>query len=203
MTDPRVIQQIIVNLLSNAIKFTPCGSVKLALNYVPDTGTLQLDVTDTGIGIAEEDLHRIFEDFISLDSSYERRTSGTGLGLGIVQRFVNTMGGKITCASTLGEGTHFHVELPMVEASPEQLPKPEGQQPFESTQHKQHLLVVDDNEINRDLLGAMLERLGHEVSYAIGGQQEIDMAAETQFDAILMDVSMPEISGTQATRQIR
>ena len=203
MTDPPGIQQIIVNLLSNAIKFTPGGAVKLALNYVPDTGTLHLDVTDTGIGIAEEDLHRIFEDFISLDSSYARRTSGTGLGLGIVQRFVNTMGGQITCASTLGEGTHFHVELPMVEASPEQLPKPEGQQPFESTQHKQHLLVVDDNEINRDLLGAMLERLGHEVSYAIGGQQAIDMAAETQFDAILMDVSMPEISGTQATRQIR
>ena len=203
MTEPRGVEQIIVNLLSNAIKFTPGGAVKLAISYMPDTGSLHLDVTDTGIGIAEEDLHRIFEDFISLDSSYERRTNGTGLGLGIVQRFVNSMGGQITCASTLGEGTHFHVELPMVEAPPDQLPKHESQQPFESTQHKQHLLVVDDNEINRDLLGAMLERLGHEVSYATGGQQAIDISLITQFDAILMDISMPEISGTQATRQIR
>ncbi|WP_334067660.1 hybrid sensor histidine kinase/response regulator [Nereida ignava] len=203
LTDQRAIQQIIVNLLSNAIKFTPSGSVKLETSYSKENGTLIFDVTDTGIGIAEDDVKRIFDDFVSLDSSYERRTNGTGLGLGIVQRFVTNLGGEITCKSTLGVGTHFQVILPMQEAAPATTNNAQQTTSYESSKNRQSLLVVDDNEINRDLLGAMLERLGHKVCYATGGQQAVNISLEHRFDAILMDISMPGVSGTQATQRIR
>lgn len=207
MTDPRAIQQILVNLLSNAIKFSPEGDVTLKAYYGQskkgDGGDmLHLEVKDDGPGIAKEDMERIFEDFVSLDSRYERRTGGTGLGLGIVRRLVKQLGGVIHCESPPGEGARFVVQLhaPLADTADQPaLPSPatKTDSPAPLT-----LLVVDDNEINRDLLKAMLQRLGHTVSLAPGGQEAVDLAAQQAFDAILMDISMPGLNGIQATRII-
>ncbi len=206
LTDPRALQQILVNLLSNAIKFSPNGDVTLAATYRPGTGAdqqvLHLRVEDTGPGIAAADLDRIFEDFVSLDSRYERRTGGTGLGLGIARRLVRRLGGTIHCLSTPGEGAQFIVDLP-VRRAPVSVPRPR-RDPMETPvcHPALSLLVADDNQINRDLLKAMLERMGHDVALAPGGQEAIDVAGKRRFDAILMDISMPGVNGIQATRAI-
>ncbi|SNR59636.1 hybrid sensor histidine kinase/response regulator [Puniceibacterium sediminis] len=205
MTDPRAIQQILVNLLSNAIKFSPDGDVTLRAFYrqTGDDGmSLHLEVIDDGPGISEKDINRIFEDFVSLDSRYERRTGGTGLGLGIVRRLVQRLGGDIQCQSEVGSGTRFTVRLPVAEASMSAIPARPSPRTNQTSQSPLHLLVVDDNEINRDLLEAMLRRLGHRVTVATGGQQAVDLATQSRFDAILMDISMPGMNGVQATQAI-
>lgn len=208
MTEPQAVQQILVNLLSNAIKFSPGGEVTLAVGYTEaldasNLGLLQLEVCDTGIGIAPKDLNRIFEDFVSLDSRYERATGGTGLGLGIVRRFVDRLGGEVSCVSELGEGTSFVVHIPMQKASEEATPAKGEKKVQAAPTLPMNILVVDDNDINRDLLSAMLIRMGHQVSLASGGKQAIEIAQKDAFDVVLMDISMPEVNGTQATRTIR
>ncbi|WP_158521762.1 hybrid sensor histidine kinase/response regulator [Thioclava marina] len=210
LTDPRALQQIIANLLSNAIKFSPGGDVTLRAQFAPSElpashpgdRMLRLQVIDTGTGISEGDRERIFEDFVSLDSRYERRTGGTGLGLGIVKRMVARLHGTITCDSELGKGTTFTVRIP-VRGTTEADPSTQRALPEATDQRGMDLLVVDDNLLNRDLLSAMLEQMGHRVSVASGGRKAIEMAAQAPFDAILMDISMPEINGIQATRAIR
>ncbi len=208
MTAPRAVQQILINLLSNAIKFSPQGAVSLFARYIAtsesgDHGTLRFEVSDTGIGIAPEDQARIFEDFVSLDSRYERRTGGTGLGLGIVRRLCERLDGSIRCESSPGEGTSFVVDLPVALAAcaPQDTAEP-GSRAIEGAVPKR-ILVVDDNSVNRDLLNKMLELAGHRVTMADGGQAAIDQAGAQPFDLILMDISMPGVSGTQATRIIR
>ena len=257
-SDPRALQQILVNLLSNAIKFAPGGDVTLEAGFhdstaqtgVAQSGTtqtgvaparplLRLEVRDTGVGIPEAEQARIFEDFVSLDSRYERRTGGTGLGLGIVRRLVGRLGGEITCQSAPGQGARFRVDLPVDPCAPETTelertaqdgaPAPDlPASPVSAEAEAGHsragkggagnsetgnseagqvtprqLLLVDDNEINRDLLGVMLRRMGHEVTLAPGGAEAIALAAAHRYDAILMDISMPGISGVQATRTIQ
>ncbi|MGV8984779.1 MAG: ATP-binding protein [Cypionkella sp.] len=205
LTDPRAIQQILVNLLSNAIKFSPNGNITLRAYYQQaEDGTteLHLEVSDDGLGIPSKDIYRIFEDFVSLDSRYERRSGGTGLGLGIVRRLVQRLGGSIRCESELGSGARFMVCLPVTpvkEAAIPALPLPTTEQ---DDQAPLQLLVVDDNEINRDLLKAMLQRLGHRVTLATGGQEAVALAEKATFDAILMDISMPDMNGIQATHAI-
>ncbi|WP_417264199.1 ATP-binding protein [Celeribacter sp.] len=209
LTDPRALQQIMANLLSNAIKFSPGGDVTLSAHYEkvdaaanePDM-QLILEVSDTGTGIAKDDINRIFEDFVSLDSRYERRTGGTGLGLGIVKRQVKRLHGEITCESELGQGTVFHVSLPMHQTKTDYADD-FTPQPAEMHQVPLHLLVVDDNVLNRDLLKAMLEKMGHSVVIGQNGQEAVALSEEEAFDAILMDISMPGINGIQATRMIR
>ncbi|ALG89944.1 MULTISPECIES: hybrid sensor histidine kinase/response regulator [Actibacterium] len=207
MTDPRAIQQILVNLLSIAIKFSPDGDVTLRAFYKTsedDSGgmALHLEVVDDGPGIPPEDIERIFEDFVSLDSRYERRTGGTGLGLGIVRRLVRRLGGEIHCASAPGAGARFTVRLPATPAVAPALPAPPLPVVAQARRAPLQLLVVDDNEINRDLLQAMLKRLGHQVTLATGGREAVALAENTRFDVILMDISMPGMNGIQATRAI-
>lgn len=206
LTDPRAIQQILVNLLSNAVKFAPRGQVILSATFVEpetDQGTtcLQLDVRDNGPGIPQEDIERIFDDFVSLDSRYERRTGGTGLGLGIVRRLVTQMSGRIWCESVIGQGTRFIVRLPM-QSKDSVKPKETDDLNEENDQSAMSLLVVDDNQINRDLLQAMLHQMGHKVVQVPGGKEAIAVSRTQRFDAILMDISMPEINGIQATQAI-
>ncbi|MFG6561697.1 ATP-binding protein [Sulfitobacter sp. 1A15299] len=209
VTDPRAIQQILVNLLSNAIKFSPGGDVTLRGWFAKSAGegeVFHLQVEDDGPGIPAGDIDRIFEDFVSLDSRYERRTGGTGLGLGIVRRLVKRLGGEITCESTVGEGTCFTLRLPVELADLAEIDcdaAPDPQKRAEPTAAKRlNLLLVDDNEINRELIKAMLEKIGHDVTLATGGREAIDLAEDAPFDAILMDISMPEVNGIQATKAI-
>ncbi|WP_243266641.1 ATP-binding protein [Sulfitobacter sp. DSM 110093] len=209
VTDPRAIQQVLVNLLSNAIKFSPGGDVTLRGWFAKaDAGEeFHLQVADNGSGIPASDIDRIFEDFVSLDSRYERRTGGTGLGLGIVRRLVKRLGGEITCESTVGEGTSFTLRLPvelavMIETCCDETPDVHNKRVEQTPAQRLNLLLVDDNEINRELIKAMLERIGHDVTLATGGREAIDIAEGATFDAILMDISMPEVNGIQATKAI-
>jgi signal transduction histidine kinase/CheY-like chemotaxis protein len=202
ITDRRAIQQILMNLISNAIKFSISGDIKLRVFYGQfDDGktALQLEVSDNGLGISPKDIERIFDDFVVLDNSYERHASGTGLGLGIVRTLVQRLGGDIKCESNIGQGSKFIVRLVVVPAEVSSLGLISTELPLLAPLK---LLIVDDNEINRVLLKAMLKRLGHKVTLAEGGHEAVALARKSKFDAILMDISMPKMNGLQATNAI-
>ncbi|WP_378949502.1 ATP-binding protein [Paracoccus sp. R86501] len=204
--DGRALRQVLVNLISNAIKFAPGRQITLRASYLPaddGEGLARFEVIDTGDGIAAGDIDKIFDDFVSLDSRYERRTGGTGLGLGIARRLVRNMGGDIGCQSAPGTGARFHFQVPARAVAPDAADRPDRAAAPLPAAGPFDLLVVDDNAINRDLLEAMLVGLGHRVSCAAGGRQAIECAAVKVFDAILMDISMPEVNGMQATQAIR
>jgi len=202
ITDHRAIQQIMMNLISNAIKFSSDGDILLRVFYGQfEDGNiaLHIEVNDDGPGISPENIERIFEDFVVLDESYERNASGTGLGLGIVRTLVQRLGGDIRCESTIGQGSRFIVRL-SVSLVEEDTSEAVTDEMIILAPLK--LLIVDDNEINRVLLEAMLKRLGHDVVLAEGGHEAVTLAFKSKFDAILMDISMPKMNGLQATRAI-
>jgi PAS domain S-box-containing protein len=206
MTDAARLQQILLNLVGNAIKFTKDGQILIEAEQLPrDTasGAAQVEfrIIDTGIGIAPQDQPRVFEDFQTVDTSYQRAAGGTGLGLGIVRRLVQAMGGSLGVESTLGQGSVFWVRLPFVETTapaPEQVAaqRQAGRSPLT-------ILVVEDNEINLLLVTEMLQQRGHRVQTATNGLEGVQMAAAQAFDLILMDISMPVMDGLEACRRIR
>ena len=208
ITAPRqLFLRVLYNLVGNAIKFTDAGSVTVTLraDLVEDGRKLHLafDVTDTGIGIAEQDLERIFHNFETLDASYARMREGTGLGLGIAKLSAEAMGGSIHVVSTLGKGSTFtfDVTLPVaVEAAPSNTAAAPG---TGDENQPMHILVVEDNPINSLLLTEMLRLRGHVVANAVDGVEAVEKAAVTAFDLILTDISMPRMDGVEATRRIR
>ena len=202
VTDHRAVQQILMNLLSNAIKFTAGGNVKVKAAYGQfENGkpAVYLEVIDNGCGIAPENIDRIFDNFTTLDSSYERQSTGAGMGLWIAFNLAQHLGGDVRCVSELGHGSRFIVRFMATPVEEQSLLST-------ATKHglavKRHLLVVDDNEINRILLQALLRRRGYRVTLAKGGREAVDLADKIKFDAILMDISMPIVNGIQATREI-
>ena len=205
--DPIRLRQVILNLVGNALKFTRNGEVRIEVERLDDAQQIEFRVTDTGIGIAEADLDRIFEDFITLDASYSRSASGTGLGLGIVRRWVQAMGGEVGVESEVGEGSLFWVRLPL--DHPATLP--EAESPTENASHdtatagerRLSILVVEDNPINRLVVREMLELDGHTVFEANDGEEGIRLATMRRWDVIFMDVSMPRKDGVEATVAIR
>jgi signal transduction histidine kinase/ActR/RegA family two-component response regulator len=204
--DPLRFRQIIVNLVDNAIKFTPCGTVTLFMLWAPATtagerGQLGIRVVDTGIGIPAEKIHGLFQMFTQADTSTTRRYGGTGLGLAICQRLVKLMGGEVTVHSVPGEGSEFAFTLPLqvhrfacepVVSESNTTPAPPPR-----------VLVVDDLEINRFLLELLLQRGGFDPQMASGGAEAVRLVAENQYDAVLMDLQMPDVDGYTATRRIR
>lgn len=204
-TDRAALEQVLLNLLGNAIKFTPNGTVSVEIEKLPeheaDMPTLELRVIDTGVGIPEIDLERVFDDFVTSDTSFGRATGGTGLGLGITRRIVQGLGGKIGVESALGEGSTFWVRLPMQESQP---PGDNAHPDAPIRLPKQMMvLLVEDNDINREVACELLEKDGHIVVTAPDGQTGIDHADAARFDLILMDIAMPGLDGLQATRAIR
>ena len=200
------LNQILINLLGNAIKFTQNGTIDLEIERQPATDTVTFRVIDSGVGIDSEDLHQIFDDFVTLDTSYNREVEGTGLGLGIVKRLVTILDGEIGVESDIGSGSvfWFNISLPKAEAaqqtddadksaSPRQI-QPIGGSPS--------ILLVEDNEINRTVVGEMLTRIGCKIKEAADGAQGVAVAREEKFDLILMDVSMPGMDGMTASKQI-
>ncbi|MCA0997807.1 ATP-binding protein [Alloyangia pacifica] len=200
MGDPTRLRQVLVNLMGNAIKFTENGEIHLTLDCPDRTGTLHFEVADNGIGIAEDQQERIFEDFVTLDSSYMRAAEGTGLGLGIVRRLVNAMGGEVSVESTPGMGTRFSVALPAERAPLQALPPAPVQNPQMAPSC---ILVVEDNPVNRLVANAMLRKMGHTVIEARDGAEGLKIAAEEPFDLVLMDISMPGLDGVETTRRLR
>lgn len=203
--DPQRLSQVLVNLVSNAVKFTRDGVITIRGARVEEPGQpplLRFSVQDTGVGIAEADQKRIFEDFVSLDSSYRRTTRGYGLGLAICRRIVQAMDGTIGVESQLGVGSRFWVNLPYREAPVGAATHSELQT---VTRHGEGMsvLLVEDNETNRLVAREMLVAEGCLVTEAKDGAEGVKAAAERRFDLILMDVSMPFMDGLEATQRIR
>ena len=198
--------RVLYNLVGNAIKFTDAGTVTLRMRgeLVDDGRQLHMviDVTDTGIGIAEDNLERIFHNFETLDSSYARMREGTGLGLGIAKLSAEAMGGSIHVTSALGKGSTFtfEVTLPLAKESTQ---TESAKNAAEEEPPTLHILVVEDNPINSLLLTEMLRLRGHTVTNAVDGIEAIEKTADTRFDMILTDISMPRMDGVEATRRIR
>lgn len=221
MGDPGRIRQILLNLIGNAVKFTENGSVTVETESLIEAAQMagrrlfEIRVIDTGIGISEENLTRIFEDFVTLDPTYGRVQGGTGLGLGIARRLAEAMGGEIGAESVEGEGSLFWLRLPLAVADAATMAPPPAQAPAASevSPHPEadddraavalDILVVEDNEINRFLLRRYLEGAGHRVTEAVDGLQGVEVAQTRRFDAILMDISMPHLDGIAATERIR
>lgn len=208
--DPLRFRQVALNLLDNAIKFTPKGSITLFLTWQParpglTQGELGVRVIDTGVGIPEARQRDLFQMFMQADVSTTRRYGGTGLGLAICQRLVRLMGGEIVVRSKPGEGSEFSFALPAVSVAwPEEeeisLMVPSSSSPFP---RRPRVLVVDDMETNRFLLDAFLSRNGFDPEVATGGDEAVRLASARRYDAILMDLHMPEVDGFTATQRIR
>ena len=206
--DPLRFRQILVNLIDNAIKFTPQGIVILFLHWEPGTGgmgagELSVRVRDTGIGIPPEKIGQLFQKFMQADTSMTRRYGGTGLGLAICQRLVSIMSGQIRVESKLGQGSDFIFSIPLVPvALPPESPATEPE-PLVAPVRPPRILVVDDMETNRFLLEVFLRRNGFEPALASGGEEAVRLSSHERFDAILMDLQMPDVDGYTATQRIR
>ena len=216
------LRQVLLNLVSNAIKFTEHGSVELQAAVVHDASgdtansRLSLRVRDTGIGIALADQARVFDDFVTLDSSFGRRADGTGLGLGIARRIVQSMGGEIGVISQPKLGATFWIDLPyrrtvLAQAEPKSKAKAKSATLPKTTRTTKpnhagkslNILVVEDNQINRFILREMLLAAGHVVTEAVDGQEGVQLAQKRHFDLIFMEISMPTLDGIAATVRLR
>lgn len=200
--DPGRIQQVLINLLGNAVKFTEQGKVELkigASQISPCHWRASFAVADTGMGIAAEQQKRIFNAFVQADSTTTRRFGGTGLGLAISTQLVRMMGGKLAVASVPAVGSTFSFSIELREALRATAVTVKQLKPTRPLS----LLVAEDNEVNRTLLKRVLERAGHRVTTVVDGKQALDTLAMQHFDAVLMDVHMPEMDGLAATRKIR
>jgi PAS domain S-box-containing protein len=198
--DPERLRQVLLNLIGNAVKFTETGGVTLSLTYDATEERLGAAVSDTGSGIAEEDLKLLFVRFSQVDASIRRQHGGTGLGLAISKGLVEAMGGQIGVESRLGDGARFFFDL---YAPVQTLGKSEDEVPPPSLPTGCRVLVVDDNAANRELVRTILEAFDAQVSEAVDGEEGVIAAQAAQFDVILMDLRMPRLDGAQAAERIR
>ncbi|MEM6751672.1 MAG: ATP-binding protein, partial [Cyanobacteria bacterium P01_C01_bin.38] len=218
-TDENKLRQVLINLLENAIKFTKSGSVKLRVGFLsensssssippssPSSLRLQFEVEDTGNGIASEELEHIFDAFVQSNPTYQTE-DGTGLGLAICKRFVQLMGGNIDIKSELGKGTvvQFNILISLAE-QPAELTESLAKRRIlglKPNQPNNHILVVEDNWENRQLLLQILVPFGFEVIEATNGREAIELWESEQPNLILMDMRMPIVDGYEATKIIK
>lgn len=202
--DPTRIRQVLNNLLSNAIKFTDEGSVKLDIR--PGAEGVVIEVSDTGIGMSEEQLKRVFSPFSQANTDTTRRYGGTGLGLALCRQLVERMHGQIRVDSSEQTGSRFLVSLPLPEyqPDPEQLRPPPDRAPVQSEPAPRcRILLVEDNRVNQIVATGLLQKLGHDVDHAEHGERALSALAARDYDLILMDCQMPVMDGFEATRRIR
>ncbi len=196
------LRQVLINLLENAIKFTPRGNIMVEV-LQQEEGELLFRVQDTGIGVAQEKQGMIFQAFAQADTSTTRQYGGTGLGLAICSELVALMNGRIWLESELGKGSTFCFTAQFGQATGvaeiAEADEPVYEKPF----FPLHILVVDDNAVNRAVATGLLGMQKHEVSVASSGEEAIAAARRTHFDLVLMDVQMPDLDGFAVTAQIR
>lgn len=203
-TDLTRFSQILINLASNSLKFTKKGKVtiSLSLDKVNDNSFLKLEVLDTGIGIPEEYIDKIFEKFVQVDVNLQEQYKGTGLGLSIVKRLVELFKGSISVESKINEGSKFTVMFPHIPAdeivASDQL-KTHSQKKLKNL----NILVVEDNKINQMVTKKLLEKNGHSYQMAENGLEALQLVEQNTFDIILMDINMPVMNGIEASIKMR
>ncbi|WP_262690140.1 ATP-binding protein [Kordiimonas aestuarii] len=205
LADEVRLRQVINNLVSNALKFTEGGTITVSVQLKKNELEQQLEVrvTDTGSGISEEDLERLFRRFSQLKNAMERRAGGTGLGLAISQQLVQLMGGQIGVESALGEGSTFWFRIPVEIQDTYEVRNPDHEL-LEDHGRSVKILLAEDVVINQMLITKMLKTLGHDVTLAEDGEKALALlGGEKAFDLILMDNQMPNLTGMEATKAIR
>ena len=192
------LRQVLLNLVGNAVKFTEEGEVAIRVGAEGE-GLVRFEIEDTGIGIDDEAVKQLFQDFFQADGSISRRYGGAGLGLAICRRLVEVMGGQIGVHSRPGHGSTFDVVLPLPAT---ELP-PVAEVATVTSLPPLDLLVAEDNPVNATVLESLLRRAGHRVVVVANGREAVAALVGQYFDVVLMDMRMPVMDGLAATRAIR
>jgi len=215
--DPTRLQQVLVNLLNNAVKFTENGSVTIFVSSVSlggysggDRFEIHFAVNDTGIGIPESKMDRLFQPFSQIDASTTRSYGGTGLGLVISKKLVEMMGGKIWVESKVEKGSTFHFTIRVestykdtVEAVKSATIPKASAAIVQASDHNLRILLAEDNTVNQMVALKMLDKLGYKADVAANGIEVLQALERQEYDVVLMDISMPEMDGLEAARAIR
>ncbi len=207
--DELLLTQILMNLMSNAVKFTAEGSVKINVQLLEKRDEkyfLEIDVTDTGVGIGKEKLDLIFENFKQADDQVRHKFGGTGLGLAITKKFVELQDGKIWVESELGQGTSFKFTITYLDSGKEEVIEIEKdeqalQSVFEPSEEQ--VLIVEDNYMNRKYITTLMKKWQVNFEVAVNGKEAWEKTQQNIYDLIFMDISMPEMDGHQVTKLIR
>ncbi|MCL2878783.1 MAG: ATP-binding protein, partial [Treponema sp.] len=211
--DPTRLRQVLVNLLSNALKFTDSGFIKLSVIVYNETENnihLRFEVQDSGIGMTEEQIKRIYEPFMQADISTTRKYGGTGLGLAITKNIIDLMGGTLVIKSEPGKGTSviFELAFDTTDIAEKPIEVADTAIELEKPSFKGEILVCEDNQMNQRVITEHLERVGLDVEIAVNGREGIDKVrsriekGQKPFDLILMDIHMPVMDGIDATPKI-
>jgi signal transduction histidine kinase/ActR/RegA family two-component response regulator len=192
------VRQVINNLLANAVKFTPNGSIRITVEH--QNQFLRIGVTDSGPGLSSDAKQRLFRAFSQGDQSTSRRFGGTGLGLAISRALAEAMQGRIEVASVEGKGSTFTLAIP---ASAAERHPPTREEVSPRSHRSLHVLVVDDNAVNRLVAERLLSQLGHRVTLATDGSFALERMHREHFDVVLMDCHMPGLDGPETTRRYR
>lgn len=206
--DPNRIRQILNNLISNAIKFTQLGSITLTVKKIAATDTeveLMFSVSDTGIGINQNDMDKLFHSFSQIEASFTKNFGGTGLGLAISKNLVELMGGKIGVESQSRKGSTFYFVLKFLIGSGlfEYKNNIPNITQIVRTVKPLNILLAEDDSINQKVMQKILREKGHYVDTANNGQGAVDLFKEGKYDVILMDIQMPEMNGIEAAQKIK
>lgn len=197
-TDKTRLSQIIINLLSNALKFTKDGNVNIYI-YTVNNSVLNFEITDTGVGIPQKYIDKVFDKFVQVERNSDEQFQGTGLGLAIVKRFIDSFGGQIDIDSELNKGTKITFSIPLII----------GEEIVSITSNKNNtwmenlsILVVEDNKVNQIVTQKILEKNKLKCTIASDGYQALEILKTNKFDIILMDIHMPGINGFETTEKI-
>lgn len=206
--DPLKLKQVLINIMGNAVKFTSKGGIHLRISEaeseIPGVVNVSFSIKDTGIGISEENIGKVFNSFEQADANTVRKYGGTGLGLAISSNLVQLLGGKLEVQSKLGEGSEFFFTLPMKITEPVETDSREGLAEVDFASKR--ILIVEDDELNIEIARTLIEAQGIKTEVAENGSEAVEKFGSSDigyFDAILMDIRMPVMGGIEATKAIR